>query len=208
MRVISGEWKGLRIDSPTGQHARPTTDRVKESMFHLMGITWQGGLVVDLFAGSGALGIEALSCGADCAVFVDKNRRSMSSVRQNLGRCGAWERASTFLGPWLGGWQYALELANQKALDIGWVFIDPPYVLNLWESVLAEIAHSPVPIQFGIVCEHPKHVCLPQSVECLTQWKHRVYGDIALTLYQDERTRADGVGRAGSMEQQTRGGSE
>lgn len=202
MRVISGKWKGLRLESPLGQEARPTTDRVKESMFHLMGVDWQGGVAVDLFAGSGALAIEALSRGAQWAVFIDKSPRSMSLVRKNLERCRANEYADTFIGTWARGWNHAIEFSRRKASDVGWVFVDPPYGLNLWETVLTEIGQAEVPVAFGVVCEHPKSVCLPGSVASLTQWKQRAYGDIALTLYRDDRVVC--AGRIESM----RGGAQ
>lgn len=183
MRVIAGAWKGLRLDAPAGTEARPTTDRVKESMFSLMGLQWEGSGVVDLFAGSGALGIEALSRGANTAVFIDKSPKSLAAVRANLARCKATFGAHVISGNWSTGWERACELLH----EIGWVFVDPPYKLSLWEKVLERISASPKVIRFGVVCEHPKEVDLPLRVGTLVQSKNRAYGDIALTIYTDER---------------------
>lgn len=183
MRVISGNWKGHRLEAPPGTTARPTTDRVKESMFNLMGPNWNGELAVDLFAGSGALGIEALSRGADHAVFVDKSSRSMGAVRTNLERLQAMSEASLLVADWETGWRRAVEGRRQ----VGWVFVDPPYAKHLWNPVLRAIAENGVRIVYGIVCEHPKDVALPKEVGSLQWSKERVYGDIAVTIYTDVR---------------------
>ncbi|MCL6444093.1 MAG: 16S rRNA (guanine(966)-N(2))-methyltransferase RsmD [Alicyclobacillus sp.] len=192
MRVIAGLWKGYRLDAPPGLTARPTTDRVKESMFNLMGLTWSGDIVVDLFAGSGALGLEGLSRGAQHAVFVDQNSRCVQTIRSNLRRCHVPE-VSTFEpgsegGPsaevWRMDWRAALTLIGQRWREIGWVFVDPPYRLALWQPVLEVLGHGPALIRDGVVCEHPRDVHLPDRVGCLSIWKQKSYGDIGVTLYQ------------------------
>lgn len=183
MRVIAGEWGGLRLEAPKGEHARPTTDRVKESMFHLMGLSFEGTTGVDLFAGSGGLGIELLSRGATQVVFVDRNPRSTRAIRNNLSHCGAASYAEVVTAPWTEGWQRAV-----RAMPfIDWVFVDPPYQQRLWTPVLQHLASSGAMIRGGIVCEHPKVVELPTALEHFVVNKHRIYGDIAVTLYEDVR---------------------
>ena len=183
LRVISGNWRGHRLDAPSGTVARPTTDRVKESMFNLMGPNWTGELAVDLFAGSGALGIEALSRGAERAVFVDKSPRSIAAVRTNLERLHALSEASLVVADWQTGWRRAIE----GRTEVGWVFVDPPYAKQLWVDVLSTIAESGVTVVHGIVCEHPRDVDLPEAVGSLQRIKERIYGDIVVTIYKDAR---------------------
>jgi 16S rRNA (guanine966-N2)-methyltransferase len=183
MRVIGGMFKGHRLDAPPGMTARPTTDRVKESMFNLMGPMWTGKVAIDLFAGSGALGIEALSRGAERAVFVDQSRKSMGTVRQNLIRMNLLPQATLIVSDWCHG--FARATADCK--EVGWVFVDPPYAKRLWEDVLQTIAASEVIVGHGIICEHPKDTTLPDQVASLLKVKERSYGDITVTVYADER---------------------
>lgn len=179
MRVIAGLWKGRSLVAPSKEVTRPTTDRVKESMFNLMGLSWRGTTAVDLFAGSGALGIEALSRGAKHAVFIDKSVQSLEAIRENLGRCHATDYGQLLRLDWKHGWQRVMGLN----LDVGWVFVDPPYRLNLWRDVLQELGRGKVPILDGVVCEHPKSVLLPEQVGFLERFKYREYGDISLSMF-------------------------
>ena len=117
MRVVAGAYRGRRIEAPQGRATRPTSDRVREALFSILGPI-EGVRVLDLFAGSGALGIEALSRGADEAVFVDSDARAVAAVRRNLDALGADAavyRRDAFA--WLGGASGAFDL----------VFADPPY---------------------------------------------------------------------------------
>lgn len=179
MRVIAGKWKGRTLVAPTGTVARPTTDRVKESMFSMMGIGgFSHGCVLDLFAGSGALGLEALSRGADRAVFVDESVVSLRAVKENLKRVDALLCADVWRADWRKGISRLAE-ANQ---EISWVFLDPPYPKNLWEQALSNIGQQLL-VTEGIVCEHPKTKVLPDEIDMFSIWKHKVYGDIAISIY-------------------------
>ncbi|MCL6636532.1 MAG: 16S rRNA (guanine(966)-N(2))-methyltransferase RsmD [Alicyclobacillus sp.] len=179
MRIIAGQWRGLRLTAPAGTVARPTTDRVKEAMFNLMGWGWSGGWAIDLFAGSGALGLEALSRGADAAVFMDVHRASLAAIRENVRRCRAEAVCQVWAVDWRRGWQRVCA----QGLPVGWVFVDPPYPLGLWPEVLQVLGDSLVPVQFGVVCEHPAAVSLPAVAGSLRLAKQRAYGDVAVSLY-------------------------
>ncbi|MDQ0190857.1 16S rRNA (guanine(966)-N(2))-methyltransferase RsmD [Alicyclobacillus cycloheptanicus] len=188
VRVIAGEWKGLRLTAPAGKVARPTTDRVKESMFNLLGLDWPDGAVVDLFAGSGALGLEALSRGAQHAFFIDASHKSIRAVQDNVSRCRASARASIWQMDWRAGWNRVL--AEQTVVD--WVFVDPPYALDLWDDVLQTLGTHPGMLTHGVVCEHPSDRELLDTYACLVKWKSRTYGDIRVTIYRREADRPDG----------------
>ncbi|MCL6516437.1 16S rRNA (guanine(966)-N(2))-methyltransferase RsmD [Alicyclobacillus sp.] len=205
MRIIAGRWRGFRLTAPAGDVARPTTDRVKESLFNLMGWAWDGGIAVDLFAGSGALGLEALSRGADRAVLVDTHPRSIAAVRDNVRRLGA----EPWCEVWRMDWAQAWTRLAERSWDAGWVFVDPPYRLGLWPRVLQAIAQSPVSIRHGVVCEHPAQVALPEAVGRLERFKARAYGDIAISLYRDAGAPGGDAGRRGKLGMaDERGGDE
>jgi 16S rRNA (guanine966-N2)-methyltransferase len=180
VRIIAGEWKGLHLMAPAGDVARPTTDRVKESMFNLMGLSWRGGTAVDLFAGSGALGLEALSRGAQASVFVDTSAASLKTIQENIERCHAQAMTQVWKRDWRSAWH---QLASDDA-PVGWVFVDPPYRLRLWDDVLNTIGTGSLMAQHGVVCEHPKTVQLPAEAGYLHRYKSKCYGDIQITLFR------------------------
>ncbi|GMA61775.1 rRNA methyltransferase [Alicyclobacillus fastidiosus] len=178
MRVIAGTWKGHALQAPKGRDTRPTTDRVKESMFSLLPHRLDG-VVVDLFAGSGALGIEALSRGAAKAVFVDADRRAVGVVRENLAKLNVGDRGVV----WVSDWRKAVSRLADEYPDVDWVFLDPPYAQGLWQQAVAALADY-VHIHGGIVCETPKHYLLPPDMSGFVQVKYKVYGDIAVSIYE------------------------
>ncbi|WAH35481.1 16S rRNA (guanine(966)-N(2))-methyltransferase RsmD [Alicyclobacillus dauci] len=179
MRVIAGKWKSHMLKAPKGSDTRPTTDRVKESMFNLLPHQLEG-VVVDLFAGSGALGIEALSRGAESAVFVDADRRAVSVIRDNLTRLGALEQSRV----WSCDWKSAIRRIPSEVGSVTWIFLDPPYRAHLWEPVMQSL--SDFPLTGGVLCEMPKDVSLPDEINGLVQVKYKVYGDIAVGIYTKE----------------------
>lgn len=180
MRIIAGAWKGLSLAAPKGSVARPSTDRVKESMFNLLGIDWPEGAAVDLFAGSGALGLEALSRGAEHAYFTDTHAASLRAVAENVKRCRAEERVTVWRCDWGTGWSRVVSLG----VPVAWIFVDPPYAASLWDEVLTVIGQSPGGLTHGVVCEHPVHQTLADTYGCLEQRKNKRYGDIAVSLYR------------------------
>lgn len=178
MRVIAGKWKSHSIDAPKGWDTRPTTDRVKESMFNLLPHVISG-VVLDLFAGSGALGIEALSRGADGGVFVDRDRKALLTIRGNLHRLGTADEAKV----WQCSWQQAISRLATESTPVSWVFLDPPYHENLWEPAI-ELLSEHVKVTGGIICETPKSTELKARIGAFQEVKHKVYGDIAVTVYK------------------------
>jgi len=127
LRIIAGEFKGKKLTSVRGKTIRPTADRTRESMFNILSHRIPGTIVLDLFAGTGALGIEALSRGAESAVFVDNSRGSLSVIRRNVESCALDDRVNIIK------WNIEKNLNCLKAVKPGFdlVFIDPPYHRNL-----------------------------------------------------------------------------
>jgi 16S rRNA (guanine966-N2)-methyltransferase len=133
MRVVSGEAKGRRLQAPKGDATRPTSDRVREAMFDVIGSLGgvAGRSVADLFAGSGALAIEALSRGASHAVLVDRSPAAVAAIRSNLAATGLAERAEVVCDE-VARWA-------ERAVAVGLVLCDPPYAFTGWEPLLATL---------------------------------------------------------------------
>lgn len=182
MRVIAGEARGRQLLAPKNQRVRPTSDRVKEALFSIL-LSRLGDLsgmrVLDLFAGTGNLGIEALSRGADLAVFVDSHRESAETIRKNLentrytekGRIVAQEAAAAL--KWLARGEAPFHL----------VFLDPPYDEGHTERLLELLSGSPL-IDAGstVVAEFSAREEIPRSFGRLKESERRIYGDTALSF--------------------------
>jgi 16S rRNA (guanine966-N2)-methyltransferase len=143
MRVITGTARGTKLVAPRGEATRPTTDRIKETLFNIIAPRLaDGSLVLDLFAGSGALGIEALSRGAGYAVFVDNSPEARSCIERNLRQTKLQSRAAVLKGDLGSGLPYLNGIAaiKDKCFDI--IFIDPPYGLGYEEKALAALAEQ------------------------------------------------------------------
>ena len=145
MRVIAGVYKGRRLFPPKNNNVRPTTDRVKEAIFSMAQPMVEDSICLDLFAGTGALGIEALSRGASHVYFCDNSKESIALVTQNLEHVGASPNSTTLLGT---GWKAAIARIAGKAGDVELVFVDAPYSLCEYYSEILETIE-----QSGILAE-------------------------------------------------------
>jgi 16S rRNA (guanine966-N2)-methyltransferase len=137
MRVVAGSARGRRLEGPTGGATRPTTDRVRESVFNALGsrLDLTGARVLDLFAGTGALGIEALSRGAASAVFVEADRAAAATIRRNLAATGLAAGAEV-VAQRVTAWLRQVP-AGEVPYDVA--FCDPPYDFDDWTSLLADL---------------------------------------------------------------------
>ncbi|EIJ79461.1 methyltransferase [Bacillus methanolicus MGA3] len=123
MRVISGACKGRILKAVPGSSTRPTTDKVKEAIFNMIGPYFDGGLGLDLFAGSGGLGIEALSRGLSKVIFVDKDKKAIQIIHENIKTCGLMEQSEVYLN----SAERALKAIIKRGLVFDFIFLDPPY---------------------------------------------------------------------------------
>ena len=147
MRVISGKARGRKLISPEGLLTRPTTDRVKESIFNIISPYIPAQRVLDLFAGSGALGIEALSRGSAHCTFVEANKSAMATVKKNIELTRAEDAASTVFGD-------ALSFLNNCTGVFDVIFLDPPYSTGLLEKAVRLIKEKNLLAEGGIIlCE-------------------------------------------------------
>ncbi|HHW54210.1 MAG: 16S rRNA (guanine(966)-N(2))-methyltransferase RsmD [bacterium] len=183
MRVIGGSARGRILRQPRGTKIRPTSDRVKEALFNILAGKIEDAIVLDLFAGTGALGIEALSRGASRAVFVDRQRDSIILVRRNLLLTGLLPSAELYRQD-AGA---ALSLFQRQGRSFDLVFIDPPYGEGMTLSILRKLAQSGVLSSGGVVAvEHSRKEDLPGRIANLQLWRQRRYGDTVLTFYSRE----------------------
>ncbi len=181
MRVISGTAKGIVLKTPEGLATRPTADRVKEAMFSIIQFELPGGRVLDLFAGTGQLGIEALSRGAKSVVFVDAQDSACKLIRENLKRV-KFESSSQVVRS-----DYLSFLRNCKEkFDI--ILLDPPYVEEFLENSINFITEIDILQSNGIiVTERPLEKELPWNFPGYSRSRDYKYGKTLLTIYRKER---------------------
>lgn len=184
MRIIAGRAKGREILAPKGKNTRPTLAKVKEAMFGMIQFDLEDAFVLDLFAGSGGLGIEALSRGASKAVFCDLDIQAVKVIKGNLSKLGFEEQASVRYGDSLNSLKQLA--AKGAAFDI--VFIDPPYCSDLAGKALELLGELPLLNPGAILlCEHSKDN--PPSIpHCFNPRKPKKYGDtyVTLAVYEGE----------------------
>ena len=180
MRVVSGKCKGRSLKSVPGSSTRPTTDKVKEAIFNIIGPYFQGGLGLDLFAGSGGLGIEALSRGVDKVIFVDKEGKAIQTIYENLKTCDL----ETSCEVYRNDANRALKAIQKRELAFDYIFLDPPYKKQQLVSVLEAIEEGKMIVNQGIiVCEHGHEVEMPDHIGHFRLLKREQYGIIHITIY-------------------------
>jgi 16S rRNA (guanine(966)-N(2))-methyltransferase RsmD len=172
MRIIAGEFRSRRLKSIPGAATRPTTDRLRETLFDILGPRIAGATFLDVYAGTGAVGIEALSRGAAHAFFLERHRKALEAIRQNLASLGIEPRATVVAGPVL------VTLPKQHA-DI--VFLDPPYDLEReYAAVLELLGETPPTI---VVVQHSVRQPLADVCGVLRRARIVKQGDNALSFY-------------------------
>ncbi len=195
MRVITGTARGRKLKELTGMEVRPTTDRVKEAIFSVIQFEVEGRRVLDLFAGTGQMGIEALSRGAAHCTFVDLRRESVQLVKENLAHTELAARAEVVQSDYL-----AYLTRSKETFDV--VFLDPPYGEEIIKKALQTITRIDKISENGIIiCENSSGFDWPEVPEPYQLQKEYRYGKIAVALY---RRRAEQA--AGNSD--TRGGEE
>ena len=180
MRVITGSARGIRLKTPDGMLTRPTADRVKEAVFSVLQFDIQGSRVLDLFAGTGQLGIEALSRGATCAVFVDGRREACKLVQENLKLTKLATKAQVLQSDYL---DYLSRC--RETFDL--IFLDPPYAEVFLENALKKISEIDILSDRGIIiCERPADKLLEFDIAGLSRGKDYRYGKTWVTLFRKQ----------------------
>jgi 16S rRNA (guanine(966)-N(2))-methyltransferase RsmD len=183
MRVISGSKKGRQLKAVPGTGTRPTTDKVKEAIFSMIGPYFEGGQVLDLFAGTGGLSIEALSRGMDKAVLTDIDKKSIDTIKHNLQSTGFTEQA----GIYCTDARRAVKALTKRDAKFDLVFLDPPYRIKLAQELIEQLDQLDLLNPHAtIVVEHDTEDVYQDRIGRL-QWIRRAeYGDTAVTIYRME----------------------
>ena len=180
MRIVAGSAKGRKIEAPKGIDVRPTTDRVREALFSSLAFRIVDNRVLDLFAGTGALGLEALSRGAASAVFVDRSKSSADLVRHNIALCGFQGRASVLVRDAVAAVQQLK--ADGKQFDL--IFLDPPYLGPMLEGALCALSDAALLDSGGLIlAEHPAESS-PEMPDGFTITRTKRYGKTVLSFVQ------------------------
>lgn len=193
MRVIGGSRRGMKLRTAPGRETRPTADRVKEALFDIIAADVPGARVLDLFAGSGALGIEALSRGAASAVFVERSPRALAALRANLEHTRFLEVATVIPGDAFR----TLARLGREGAQFDLVFVDPPYAAALGPRCLQALADENLLAPGGlVVVEHEALEDMPEHVENLSRTRSARYGRTALTFFRRRQPDAQQGGDA------------
>ena len=179
MRIIAGERRGAKLEAVPGMNTRPTADRVKEGLFNIIQMEIASDTrVLDVFAGTGALGLEALSRGAAHCTFVDKGREPIAVIRENLKKTRLEERATVVQADY-SSW---LKTCRQQ-YDL--ILLDPPYAEVFLETALKIVSEIDILTNSGIiVCERPFDKTLPEHIPGLVRYRDYRYGKAAVTIFR------------------------
>ena len=177
MRIIAGDYKGRKLKTPMDKSIRPTPDKVREALFSMLMERTYGSVCCDLFAGTGALGLEALSRGAAFCTFCDNARDSVSLLKENIAHVGAEEKSRIVAG------HYEKALSSLPG-PVDLFFLDPPYESELLERAMGSISKRDLLAEDGIiVAEHRKDLVLPETLAGFTKVREKKYGIVVLSLF-------------------------
>lgn len=178
MRVITGSARGTTLKTLEGDNVRPTTEKVKEAVFSSIQFEIEGRRILDLFAGSGQLGIEALSRGAESAVFVDADKNAIKIIKENIAKAKLEDNATVAQTD-----SIAFLAMTDRVFDIA--FLDPPYATGLLNKALEKIGDH---IARGgmVICEHPLKEELEEEINGLVKYRSYKYSKTAVTVYRKD----------------------
>lgn len=178
MRVVSGEYGGRHLKGLSGMNTRPTTDKVKESIFNMIGPYFDGGVCYDLYAGSGGLSIEAVSRGMDEAILFEKDRQAQNVILENIAITKEPEKFHLIKGD-------SKKMIGHFEKKASLIFLDPPYAKQTIVADIERMCDQQLTCSDTlIVCETDKSVVLPEKIREFTMWKHVTYGISAVTIYR------------------------
>lgn len=179
MRIISGLSKGRKLATPKGQVLRPTSDRVKESIFNILGERVNGKIVLDLFAGTGNLGIEALSRGAERALFVERGRQAIRLIKKNLSQFGMEEHSEIIPKDV----NRAIGILKERGESFDLILMDPPYEKGLIQKTLGKLSSCEIYHEDSIlVIEHDRRERLPDRIDGWNLTRQRRIGDTIISF--------------------------
>ena len=180
MRIVAGKNKGNIIKSPKDLSVRPTSEKVREALFDILGASVSEICFLDLFAGTGAVGIEALSRGAKKAIFIEKEIKCVKIIKENLEKTKNSQNAEVYKIDFLSG----LKLLAKKNYSLDYIFLDPPYNKGLVNISLLEISNLPILRKNGwVIAQHYKKEEVMENLSNLRLFDQRRYGECYLSFY-------------------------
>jgi 16S rRNA (guanine966-N2)-methyltransferase len=188
MRVISGSAKGIKLASVPGKSTRPITDQVKEALFNIIGLDVVGKFFLDLFGGTGAVGIEALSRGAEHVVFLDTNYQAFKVIQKNLESTNLVDFATVLKKD---AFVYLREKPTQT---FDFIYVAPPQYKSIWEKAMQSLDENPgwsAPGEVVIVQIHPKEFVEGNTYTNFEVFDQRSYGDTLLVFYENVSSETD-----------------
>ena len=181
MRIVAGKNKGNILKSPKDLSVRPTSEKVREALFDILGTSVKETCFLDLFAGTGAVGIEALSRGAREVIFIEKELKCIKIIKENLEKTGNSQNALVYKIDFLSG----LKLLVKKNYLFDYIFLDPPYNRGLVNISLLEISKLPILRHNGLViAQHYKKEKIMENLNNLKLFNQRIYGECFLSFYE------------------------
>ncbi len=182
MRVISGTARGKRLKAPRGTDTRPITNMIKEALFNVIGDNIVGASLLDLFAGSGSVGIEALSRGAQMVIFIDNHIKSVNTIRENLSNCGFKEDYELYRNDVFR----ALEILRQRQIKFDYIYADPPFTVpGIFSPFLAAMDDysSLLTNEGNLILRSPRKMGLTVELNQLEEYRSDNYGESTLHYY-------------------------
>ncbi len=177
MHITAGLLKGRRLEVPKDRLIRPTSGKVKEALFSIINYRLEGAVVIDLFSGTGNLGLESISRGAEKVYFGEKSKAGLQLTAKNISAFGVSQQCKLIRGDWE-------MVLNQIGESADLIFLDPPYKAGLMESCLDRIWQRNLLADDGIIAaEHDVHQKLPQYIGGFSIWKVKKYGNTVITFY-------------------------
>ncbi|PWA13389.1 16S rRNA (guanine(966)-N(2))-methyltransferase RsmD [Pueribacillus theae] len=179
MRIIAGKMKGLSIKAVPGHSTRPTTDKVRESIFNMIGPYFQNEVGLDLYAGSGALGIEALSRGFSKVIFVDRDYKAVQTINENLKRSHFKENAEVYRNDA----KIALKALKKRNIFFSYIFLDPPYNKTTVSDIETIQSFGLLSHSGRIIVEHAKEFELHNQIGEIVRTKYETYGSTSISIF-------------------------
>lgn len=180
MRIISGTNKGMKLYSPEGMAVRPTSDKIKEAIFNMIGYIDENSIVLDLFSGSGGVGIEFLARGAKKGFFVDASHKSLSYVKKNLELCKFQEKAKIIMSDY----EKAILNLSKENIKFNYIFADPPYDLNCGSNIAKRIFENNLLDKDGmLIIETDKSEKVIDNIDTnVLKYKEKIYGRTRISI--------------------------
>ncbi|GEL04243.1 16S rRNA (guanine(966)-N(2))-methyltransferase RsmD [Rummeliibacillus stabekisii] len=181
----------MALKAVNGMTTRPTTDKVKESLFNIIGPYFSGGTVLDLFAGSGGLGLEALSRGMEHGIFIEKDSRAFQNLKENISKCRYENCTEVYRNDALR----AIKLLIKNKVQADLIFLDPPYKKQQYYNMVEDIVANQMIHEDGtIVCEHDREVDLPAVFLDFHKVREEEYGSTIISIYRFVEEEGDYIG--------------